>query len=61
MVFLFLVALMLLIQKLSPRTEPWQQPGVEVVDMTPWRYARPVGTTLCGLVVLIYLAFADFA
>ena len=61
MVFLFLVGLMLLIQQLYPRVEPWQQPGVEVVDMTPWRYSRPAGAALCGLVVIVYFAFADFA
>lgn len=61
LVFLFLVTLMLFIQQLYPREERWQQAGSEVVDMTPWRYARPVGAVLCGLVVIVYLTFADFA
>ena len=60
LVFLFLVALMKGLQFMYPADTQAEQARDAIIDMTPWRFARPVGLLLCSLVVLIYLAFADF-
>jgi SSS family solute:Na+ symporter len=58
-VFAGLVLLMLILGMLLPRSEPWVQRESGLVDMTPWRGAKPVGFGLIVVVLLIYLAFAD--
>ena len=37
-----------------PRETPYVQADAGVVDLTPWKYARPVGITLIISVLLIY-------
>lgn len=60
-VFVFLIASMLIIRVLSPRTSDWIQEDVKAVDMTPWKWAPVVSGFLILAVVLIYLFFADFS
>ncbi|MCQ2380238.1 MAG: solute:sodium symporter family transporter [Victivallaceae bacterium] len=46
----------------SPRKQgEWVQQDAGAVDLTPWRYTKPVALVCCLLVVLLYLAFADFS
>ncbi|MEM7327597.1 MAG: solute:sodium symporter family transporter [Pseudomonadota bacterium] len=52
------VAIMLLIGTLRPREMAWQAPKAAQVDLTPWRFARPVAFTLMSAVVGIYLVFS---
>jgi SSS family solute:Na+ symporter len=59
-VFAFLVIMMLIIGIIKPREEDFVQVDVKAVDMTPWKYAKPVGIILLVLVALIYMSFADF-
>ena len=61
LVFVSLVALMLAMTLIAPRHEPWEHHHSGEVDLTPWRFARPLGVGL-GLVVLgIYLSLADLS
>ncbi|MCS2608156.1 solute:sodium symporter family transporter [Halomonas dongshanensis] len=57
-VFVLLVAVMLLIGKLYPQPQRWEQQATGEVDLTPWRAAWPVGLLLVGIVIAIYTAFA---
>ena len=57
-VLLLLIALMLVIGKLTPRAEPWIQQDVGAIDMTPWAGTRIASIILLVLVMAIYLAFA---
>jgi len=59
-VFAALVALMLGFGAAAPQATAWKHIHTGEVDLTPWRFARPVATTLCVLVLLLYLSFADF-
>ncbi len=61
-VFAVLVIIMVLWSLVSPRREgAWIQQDVGAVNLTPWRYAAPVGIILLILVVLNYAIFADFS
>jgi SSS family solute:Na+ symporter len=59
-VFTWLVVMMLVIGELRPRETEWTQPDVGAVDLTPWKAAPLVSGVLLALVVLVYVAFADF-
>lgn len=56
--FLIEVGIMLLAGYWRPRAEPYQPTDSHKVDMTPWRFARPVAFTLLSGVVLLYLVFS---
>lgn len=56
--FLIEVAIMLVAAKLSPRQEAWSFEPRQQVDLSPWRLAPPVATTLLSLVVAMYLVFS---
>lgn len=58
-VFASLIALMLIIALVKPRPTPWEQQYTGEVDLTPWRWAWPVGLGLVLFVLTIYIAFAD--
>jgi SSS family solute:Na+ symporter len=57
--FVALIAVMAVIGRLRPRAEPWRQKEAHAVDLTPWRFARPVGLVLVAAVIALYIAFAD--
>lgn len=59
LVFAGLVGLMLLFGVVSPRAEPWVQKSSGEVDLTPWRFAWPLGIGLVVFVLVVYLFFAD--
>jgi SSS family solute:Na+ symporter len=60
-VFAWLVISMLVIGEIRPRETDFVQEDVGAVDMTAWRYAKPVGIVLIAIVLMIYITFADFS
>jgi SSS family solute:Na+ symporter len=60
-VFASLVALMLLMAKVSPRAEAWVHQDSNAVDLTPWPLAKPAAISLVMTVVAVFLGFADFS
>jgi solute:Na+ symporter, SSS family len=60
-VFAGLILIMLVIGKLAPLKQEFIQQDVGAVDMTPWKHAKLGGGILLGLVLLIYIIFADFS
>jgi SSS family solute:Na+ symporter len=58
LVFAALMALMLVIGILKPRTTEWIQADTRAVDMTPWRFVLPTSLSILIVVVTIYVAFA---
>jgi len=56
-VFVSLIALMLIIGRLSPREEAWQHRHSGDVELTPW----PLGFGLVVFVLGIYVWFADLS
>ncbi|MGA0368083.1 MAG: solute:sodium symporter family transporter [Kiritimatiellia bacterium] len=60
-VFAYLVITMLVIGELNPLETEFEQQDVKAVDMTPWRHAKTCGLLLIGIVILIYVLFADFS
>lgn len=61
LVFVLIVGLMLSLGLVKPRQTPWVHEHSKDVDITPWKYATPVGIALLIAVVAIYAAFADFS
>ncbi len=57
--FVVEVAIMLAAGQWRPRAEPWQYVRRDLVDLTPWRYAKPVAFTLLSAVVFLYLLFSQ--
>lgn len=52
------IGIMLACGALWPRKEAWQFTRNEQVDMTQWRFARPLAVTLLSCVVATYLLFS---
>jgi len=52
------VGIMLACGWIRPRDEAWQFTRNEKVDMTPWRFAKPLAITLFSCVVATYLLFS---
>ena len=60
-VFAWLLILMLVIGEIKPRETEFVQEDVGAVDMTAWRFAKPVGLLLIAIVFAIYTTMADFS
>lgn len=58
LLFVFNVALMLIIGVLMPRETPYELEYTKEVEVTPWKLAVPIGIVLCVIVLLIYVVFA---
>jgi SSS family solute:Na+ symporter len=56
--FVIEVGIMLAVGRWKPRKQAWQFSSNNKVDMTPWRFARPLAVTLFSCVVGIYLLFS---
>lgn len=56
--FVIEIGIMLLATRISPRGEPYRPVAREQVDMTPWRFARPLAFSLLSGVVALYLVFS---
>ena len=52
------VAIMLVIGKIWPRKTPYLQEHTKQVDITPWRFVKPVGVAIIVVVIGIYAFFA---
>lgn len=57
-IFVLNVGIMMAIGKWKPRPQDFIQDYTKQVDITAWKYARPVGIAICLLVVAIYVYFA---
>lgn len=53
------VLIMLLIGKIKPRTEAYEQVYTEQVDITPWKLVNQVGILITLIVIAIYIFFAN--
>lgn len=56
--FVLNIALMFIIGAISPRKEAYIQKYTEDVDITPWKYTKPVGAFIVVVVLLSYVYFA---
>ncbi|MGB0522509.1 MAG: solute:sodium symporter family transporter [Flammeovirgaceae bacterium] len=56
--FILNVALMLIIGKVIPRKEAYQQRYTKAVDITPWKYVRIAGAGIVIVVCAIYYYFS---
>ncbi|PTM07369.1 MAG: solute:sodium symporter family transporter [Bacteroidetes bacterium] len=56
--FILNIIIMLIIGRIYPRKEPFVQEYTKQVEITPWKHVKPVGLTICILVVAIYIYFA---
>ncbi len=61
LVFALLVVLQLVLGVIRPRETAWEQADAQAVDLTPWKYAKPVGALLVFVVLAIYVMLADLS
>lgn len=59
-IFVFNILLMLVISMIKPRETAYVQEYTGQVEVTPWKYVKPVGVGICLLVVAIYVYFAQY-
>jgi len=57
-VFAFLIILQLVLGQFIQRPSPYVQQDAKVVDLTPWKYAKPAGIGLIVLVLVLYTVLA---
>lgn len=55
--FVVNAAIMLLIGKLKPKTDPYIPKTTNEIDTTPWKYTKPIGIVIAILVISTYLIF----
>lgn len=58
-VFASLVVFMQVASMVAPRAEPWVQEDAKAVDLTPWKFAVPMGAFLVIVALGIYISLAD--
>jgi len=56
--FVMNVIIMLIIGKMKPRREAFELPFTEQVDITPYRYVKPVGLAIVIIVICSYVYFS---
>ncbi len=56
--FVLNVVIMLIIGKIRPRETDYVQAYTGQVDITPWKYVKQVGITICVIVIGVYIYFA---
>ncbi|XMO86387.1 solute:sodium symporter family transporter [Algibacter sp. AS12] len=56
--FVLTVVLMLVIGKVKPRETNFVQEYTRDVDVTPWKYVKPVGLAICIVVISTYVIFS---
>jgi len=57
-IFVLIIVILMVIGRLYPRKEAYVQVYTQQVDITPWKYIKPVGFSICALVICIYLYFS---
>jgi SSS family solute:Na+ symporter len=57
-IFVIVVLIMLVISKIKPRETDFTDVYTKQVDITQWKYLKPVGYSICALVVFIYIYFS---
>ena len=55
--FVLNIVIMLIIGKLYPRKEAYEQVYTKEVDITPWKYTKVVGAIVCLIVISSYIYF----
>ena len=60
-VFALLMIFQFVMSKAAPLSEPWEHKHSGDVDLTPWKWAKPVGIGIVVFVLSLYLLFADFS
>ncbi|WP_299219109.1 solute:sodium symporter family transporter [uncultured Aquimarina sp.] len=55
--FVVNIIIMLIIGKLYPREEAYEQHYTKEVDITPWKYTKIVGAIVCLIVISTYIYF----
>lgn len=60
-VFLLLCTIMIVMTLIAPRAEAWVHEHSGDVEMTSWRWTKPVAALLVVTVLAIYAWFADFS
>ncbi|WP_298538744.1 solute:sodium symporter family transporter [uncultured Aquimarina sp.] len=55
--FVVNIIIMLIIGKLYPREEAYEQEYTKEVDITPWKYTKVVGAIVCLIVISTYIYF----
>ncbi len=60
-VFLALMAYQFAMSRLRPLPHDWEHHYSGDVDLTPWRWTKPIGIGLVIFVVVLYLSMADFS
>ena len=60
-VFAILMIFQIVMSKIAPRSEPWVHEDVGAVDLTPWKWAKPMGIGIVVVVLIIYISLADFS
>lgn len=56
--FVLTVIIMFIVSAFSPRTTDYMQEYTKQVDITNWKYLRPVGYAIVGLVIALYISLS---
>ncbi len=60
-VFAALMIFQFVMSKVRPLAENWEHHYTKEVDLTPWKWAKPLGFGIVAFVVILYLSLADFS
>lgn len=56
--FILNILIMLIIGKFKPRKEAYVLEYTNQVDISPWKFVKPVGILICAIVIFIYVYFS---
>lgn len=57
-IFALVVLFIFILSRIKPRETDFKDEYTKQVDITKWKYLKPVGFTICGLVLFIYIYFS---
>jgi solute:Na+ symporter, SSS family len=60
-VFAILMIFQFVMSKVKPLPQDWEHKHSGDVDLTPWKWAKPVGIGIVVFVVVVYVSLADFS
>lgn len=60
-VFGILMLFQFIMSKVAPLEKPWEHKHSGDVDLTPWKWAKPVGIGIIVFVLVLYFSLADFS